>query len=40
MVEVLTEGRPVLRQIKPGRQVGEQVEVLSGLTAGEQIISP
>lgn len=40
MVEVLTEGRPALRQIKPGRIIGEQVEVLAGLQAGDKLILP
>ncbi len=40
MVEVLVEGRPTLRQVKLGRRVGEQVEVLAGLKAGEQIALP
>lgn len=40
MVEVLTEGRPSRRQVKLGRQIGEQVEVLAGVQAGEQVILP
>ncbi len=40
MVEVLVEGRPTLRQIKLGRQIGDQLEVLSGLQAGEQVLLP
>ncbi len=40
MVEVLTNGSPTRRQIKVGRQLGEQVEVLSGLRAGEKVILP
>ena len=30
--------RPVLRQVRLGRAAGDQVEVLSGVTAGEQIV--
>jgi len=33
------QGRPVLRQVRLGRSVGDQVEVLSGLTAGERVVS-
>ena len=36
MVEVLADGQPQRRQVKMGRQVGEQVEVLAGLQAGEK----
>jgi RND family efflux transporter MFP subunit len=32
-------GKPVLRQVRLGRVDGNQVEVLSGLTAGEQVVS-
>lgn len=31
------QGRPALRQIRPGRVLGDQVEVLSGLDAGERV---
>ncbi|OGP69833.1 MAG: hypothetical protein A2Z73_03765 [Deltaproteobacteria bacterium RBG_13_60_28] len=40
MVEVLTEGRTGLRQVKPGRRIRDQVEILSGLHPGEQILLP
>ena len=38
MVQVLVDGRSQWRQVKPGRQIGEQVEVLAGLQAGEKIL--
>ncbi len=38
MVEVIVDGRATRRQVKLGRQVGEQVEVLAGLQAGDRII--
>jgi multidrug efflux pump subunit AcrA (membrane-fusion protein) len=31
------EGRPLLRQVRLGRSEGGQVEVLSGLSAGERV---
>jgi RND family efflux transporter MFP subunit len=40
MVKVLEEGRPQLRQVKLGRQLNEQAEILAGLSAGDQIILP
>ncbi len=40
MVEVLTDGRPQRRQVKLGRQIGDQVEILAGLQTGEQILLP
>lgn len=40
LVEVLTDAGPVSRPVTPGAEVGEQVEILSGLTPGEQIIVP
>lgn len=40
MVEVLVDGRPSRRQVKLGREIGEQVEVLAGLQTGEQVILP
>ncbi|MGQ9688468.1 MAG: efflux RND transporter periplasmic adaptor subunit [Desulfobaccales bacterium] len=40
MVEVLADGRLTRRQIKVGRQLGDQVEVLSGLKVGEKIALP
>lgn len=32
-------GRPLLRQVRVGRTVGENVEILSGLTAGERVVT-
>jgi multidrug efflux system membrane fusion protein len=31
------QGRPLLRQVRVGRTVGERVEILSGLNAGERV---
>lgn len=31
------DGKPVLRQVRPGRAEGSQVEILSGVTAGERV---
>jgi hypothetical protein len=36
-VYVVRDGVPFLRQVRTGRLFGEQVEVLAGLAAGEQI---
>jgi RND family efflux transporter MFP subunit len=33
------EGRPVLRQVRLGRTEGDRVEILSGLSAGERVVS-
>ncbi len=38
-VYVARDGKAVLRKVKAGRILGEQVEVLEGLQAGEQVIS-
>jgi RND family efflux transporter MFP subunit len=40
MVKVIKDQTPELRQIKLGRQVGDQVEVLAGLQAGDRILLP
>ena len=32
-----TDGRPVLRQVRLGSTLGERVEILSGVSAGERI---
>ncbi len=40
MVEVLEDGRPTRRQVKPGRRWGEKTEILSGLKAGDRLILP
>ncbi|MCL4504053.1 MAG: efflux RND transporter periplasmic adaptor subunit, partial [Deltaproteobacteria bacterium] len=40
MVEVLSDGQTQRRQVKLGRQIGGQVEVLAGLQAGEKILLP
>ena len=37
-VFVIAEGRATLRLVKTGRQLGEQIEILSGLTANEQVV--
>ena len=31
------DGKPTLRQVRPGRSVGGQVEILSGVAAGERV---
>ena len=31
------DGKPVLRQVRPGRSEGRQVEILSGVTVGERV---
>ncbi|HEU0306914.1 MAG TPA: efflux RND transporter periplasmic adaptor subunit [Lysobacter sp.] len=31
------EGKPMLRQVRPGRSEGSQVEILSGVAAGERV---
>jgi hypothetical protein len=40
MVPVAIDQTSQLRQVKLGRQVGEQVEVLAGLQPGDKIIVP
>lgn len=40
MVEVMVDSRATRRQVQLGRQVGEQVEVLAGLQAGDKIMLP
>ena len=40
MVEAVVDGRATRRQVKLGRQMGEQVEVLAGLRAGDKIMLP
>ena len=30
-------GKPLLRQVRPGRSVGDEVEILSGVAAGERV---
>lgn len=40
LVEVLEKNRPIRRAVRTGRVLGENVEVLSGLRAGEQVIVP
>lgn len=34
---VARDGRPMLRQIRAGQRIGERIEILSGLSAGEAI---
>jgi multidrug efflux pump subunit AcrA (membrane-fusion protein) len=31
------DGKPMLRQVRPGRSEGSQVEILSGVAAGERV---
>ena len=31
------DGKPLLRQVRPGRSDGSQVEILSGVAAGERV---
>ena len=40
MVQVVVENTAQLRQVKLGRQIGEQVEVLAGLQPGDKILLP
>lgn len=40
LVDVIEEGRPGRRAIRTGRALGDDVEVLSGLRAGEQVLLP
>lgn len=40
LVDVLQQGRPVRRAIRTGRILDGQVEVLSGLREGEQVVLP
>jgi RND family efflux transporter MFP subunit len=40
MVKVVVENTAQLRQVKLGRQIGEEVEILAGLRAGEKIMLP
>jgi RND family efflux transporter MFP subunit len=40
MVKVVVDNTAHLRQVKLGRQVGDKVEVLAGLRAGDRIILP
>lgn len=36
-VYVLTQGRPQLRQVRLGKPVGQEVEVLTGLAGSERV---
>ncbi len=38
LVEAVVDGRAVRRQVKLGRQMGDKVEVLAGLQAGDRIL--
>lgn len=40
MVQVLTDGQLVRRSVQLGRKVADQMEVLAGLRAGEQVLVP
>lgn len=33
------KNRPLLRQVRLGRTTGDQVEILSGLQAGERVVT-
>jgi len=39
VVKVLSEGRQLMRHIRTGKAFGEQIEVISGLHAGETVIT-
>jgi multidrug efflux pump subunit AcrA (membrane-fusion protein) len=39
-VSVLTPDGPQNRQVRLGRQYGEDVEVLAGVQAGDQVVMP
>jgi hypothetical protein len=40
LVEVLEDGQASRRAIRTGRKLGEDVEVVSGLAEGEQVVLP
>jgi RND family efflux transporter MFP subunit len=40
MVKVVVDGQSQWRQVKTGRQIGDQVEILAGLQAGDRIMLP
>ena len=40
LVDVLENGRPMRRAIRTGRTIGDDIEILSGLRAGEQVVLP
>jgi RND family efflux transporter MFP subunit len=40
LVDVVQNGRPEMRAIRTGRQIEDDVEVLSGLSDGEEVILP
>jgi len=40
LVEVLERGQPIRRSIRTGRKLGDDVEVISGLREGEQVVMP
>ncbi len=40
LVDVIENGQPGQRAIRTGRVLGENIEVLSGLQDGEQVILP
>jgi multidrug efflux pump subunit AcrA (membrane-fusion protein) len=39
VVKVLSEGRPLMRHIRTAKTFGDQIEVVSGLHAGETVIT-
>jgi multidrug efflux pump subunit AcrA (membrane-fusion protein) len=40
MVRVVVQEASELRQVKLGRQIGDQTEVLAGLKPGDRIVLP
>ncbi len=40
LVNVVENGRPAMRAIRTGRQIEDDVEVLSGLSEGEEVLVP
>jgi hypothetical protein len=39
VVEVVSDGRQFMRHIRTAKRFGEQIEVISGLNAGEVVVS-